>query len=102
MASLGGTVDFARVTQHLRQLFTQSNSATKEDIFPAMEDPSEQRPEDLSYEAWVAYHKKRKQTAGGANPSRPQSKNGKGKKNKTQGGGKEKNGFNRRTGERLR
>ena len=51
MASLGGTVDFARVTQHLRQLFNQPNSATKEDVFQVMEDPLEQNPEDLSYEA---------------------------------------------------
>ena len=80
MASLGGTVDFTHVKQHLRQLFNHPNSVTKEDISQAMEDPSEQRPEDLSYEAWVAYHKKRKQTAGGVNPSRPPSKKGKGKK----------------------
>ena len=60
MASLGGTVDFTHLKQHLRQLFNHPNSVTKEDIFQVMEDPSEQRPEDLSYEAWVAYHKKRK------------------------------------------
>ena len=99
MTSLGGTVDFARVTQHPRQLFNQSNSATREDISPVTEEPSEPRPEDLSYEAWVAYHQKRKQTAVAGTPSRPQSKGGKGKKTKTPKGGREKNGFNRRTGE---
>ena len=101
MASLGGSVDFARVTQHLRQLFTQP-AATKEDIFPVIEDLSGHPPEDLSYEAWVAYHQKRKSPTGGGNPSRSRSHKGKGKKTKTPKGGKERNGFNRRTGERNR
>lgn len=102
MTSLGGAVDFARVTQHLRQLFNQSNSATKEDIFPVTEEKSDQRPEDLSYDAWVAYHQRRKQSTAGGSASRSHSKAGKGKKPKTPKGGREKNGFNRRTGERNR
>ena len=101
VASLGGSVDFARVTQHLRQLFTQP-AATKEDIFPVMEEMSGTPPDDLSYEAWVAYHQKRKSPTGGGNPSRSRSNKGKGKKNKPPKGGKERNGFNRRTGERNR
>ena len=102
MASLGGTVVFARITQQLRQLFNQSNPATKEDISPVTEEPAESRPEDLSYEAWVSYHQKRKQKAVAGTPPRSQTKGGKGKKTKNPKGGSEKNGFNRRTGERNR
>ena len=102
MASLGGTVDFARITQQLRQLFNQSNPALKEDIFPVTEEPAESRPEDLSYEAWVSYQQKRKQKAVAGTPPRSQTKGGKGKKPKNPKGGSEKNGFNRRTGERNR
>ena len=59
MASLGGSVDFARMKQQLRQLFHRPNSATKEDIFPVTEEKPVSRGEDLSYEAWVAYRNKK-------------------------------------------
>ena len=102
MASLGGSVDFARTKQQLRQLFHQSNSVTNEDIFPATEEKTGLRGEDLSYEAWAAYRNKQKQSSGAGAALRPSSKGDNGKKSKSPKGGQEKNGFNRRTGERNR
>ena len=102
MASLGGSVDFSRMKQQLRQLFHQSNSATKDDVFSMAEETTASPGEDLSYEAWAAYRKKQKQPAGTGAAPRPSSKNGNGKKPKAPKGGQEKNGFNRRTGERNR
>ena len=55
MASLGGTVDFARTKQQFRQLFKEKEDmfpVTEEDIFPVMEEKPVSRGEDLSYEAW--------------------------------------------------
>ena len=87
MASLGGTADFAGMKQQLRQLFHQPNSVTKEDIFPATEEKSVSRGEDLSYEAWVAYRNKQKQSTGAVAASRSSSKSGTGKKPKPPNGG---------------
>ena len=88
--------------QQLRQLFHHPNSVTKEDIFSVAEEKPVSQDEDLSYEAWVAYRNKQKQPTGAGAASRPSSKNGNGKKPKVPKGGQEKNGFNRRTGERNR
>ena len=90
MASLGGSVDFSRMKQQLRQLFHHPNSVTKEDVFSVAEEQPVPQDEDLSYEAWVAYRKKQKQPAGTGAAPRPSSKNGNGKKPKAPKGGQEK------------
>ena len=90
MASLGGSVDFSRMKQQLRQLFHHPNSVTKEDIFSVAEEKPVSQDEDLSYEAWVAYRKKQKQSTGAGAASRPSSKSGNGKKSKSPKGGQEK------------
>ena len=90
MASLGGSVDFSRMKQQLRQLFHQSNSVTKEDVFSMAEETTASPGEDLSYEAWAAYRKNQKQNTGASAASRSSSKNGKGKKSKSPKGEQEK------------
>ena len=101
MASLGGSVEFNRMTKRLRQLFHSPNSLTKEDISPVIEEKSPPQGEDLSYEAWAAFRKQQKRNTGTSNSNRSSSKSA-GKKSKSQKGSQEKNGFNRRTGERNR
>ena len=64
MASLGGSVEFNRMTKQLRQLFRSPNSTTKEDISPAIEERSPPQGEDLSYEAPAAFRKQQKQRTG--------------------------------------
>ena len=62
MASIGCIMDFAKVSQQLRHLFQPKGTAKKEDALVASE-----APEDLSYEAWVAYKNsgKKKNPSGG-------------------------------------
>ena len=90
MASLGGSVGFARMKQQLRQLFHHPNSATKEDIFSVTEEKSVSRGKDLSYEAWVAYRNKQKQPTVAGAAFRPSSKSGRGKNSKSPRGVQEK------------
>ena len=99
MASLGGSVDFSRMKQQLRQLFHHPNSVTKEDISPVMEGKSVSRGEDLSYEAWAAFRNKQKQSPGAASASRSSSKGGAGKKSKSPKGAQEKMAVEVKTGE---
>ena len=102
MASLGGSVDFPRMKQQLRQLFHHPKSVTKEDVFSVAEELQAHSDEDLSYEAWLASRKQQKQPAGAGIVSRSPFKKGNGKKQKASKGGQELNGLNRRTGERNR
>ena len=95
-------MDFCRMKQQLRQLSHHPNSVTKGDIFSLTEEKSVSRGEDLSYEAWVAYRNKQKQPTGAVAASRSSSKGGTGEISKSLKGAQEKNGFNRRTGERDR
>ena len=64
MASLGGAVDYSRMSTQLRQLFHSQGGATKEDIFPVTENRSIPQGGDLSYEAWAAFRKQQKQSYG--------------------------------------
>ena len=90
MASMGGSVDFARMKQQLRQLRHQPNSVTKEDIFPAMEEKTVSRGEDLSYEAWAAYRNKQKQSSGAGAPPAPPPKVAMGRSPSPRKGGRKK------------
>ena len=101
MASMGGIVAFGRMTKQLRQLLQAPNAATKEDILQVSETSALLPGEDLSYEARLAYRKGNKQRSGAPSAPRASSKSA-GKKPKPQKGEQEKNGFNRRTGERNR
>ena len=99
MASMGGNVEFGRMSKQLRQLFQAPNAVTKEDISRVSE--ASVPEDDLSYEARLAYRKGNKQRPGAKQAPRSSSKFS-GKKYKPQEGEQEKNGFNRRTGERNR
>ena len=57
MASLGGQIDFARMSKQLRQLFQPSNAAAKEDVLRVTEESASPPGEDLSSEARLAYKK---------------------------------------------
>ena len=58
MASLGGNVEYGRMTKQLRQLFQSPNAVTKGDIFRVIEDRALQKEDDVSYEAWLAFRNK--------------------------------------------
>ena len=96
MASLGGQIDFARLSKQLRQLFQPTNSAAKEAILRVTTESTQPQIEDLSYEAWLAYKNGNQQRTGSKGIPRAPSKP------RTKKGGRGKKGCNRRIGERNR
>ena len=58
MASMGGNVEYVRMTKQLRQLFQAPNAVYKEDVLQVPEAPALMKGGDLSYEAWAASRKK--------------------------------------------
>ena len=96
IAAVQGSLDYPAIALQMRQILNPVGKHNKEDILSiAMEEPPLEDL-DLSYEAWVAYRKAGK----GKNPASTGPKKSKGKGNKSEE--LSRNGFNRRTGERLR
>ena len=93
MASLGGQIDFTRASKQLRQLFQPTNLA-------ATTEPPPPQTEDLSYEAWLAFKKAINNEPGVQVLPVPPTNPWGGSRPKK--GEQEKNGSNRRTGERNR
>ena len=81
VASMGGNVEFGRMSKQLRQLFQAPNAVTKEDILQISQTSKLVQEEDPSYEARLAPRKGNKQRSGTANAPRPPSKSA-GKKSK--------------------
>ena len=101
MASIGGNVEFGRLTKQLRQLSQAPNAVATEDILQVSEASALLPGGDLSYEARLAFRKGNKQRSGAPNAPRSSSKSA-GKKSKPRKGEQEKNGVNRRAGGRNR
>ena len=101
MANIAGNVEFSRVSEQLRYLFQAPNVVTTVDILHVTKAPASTPDDDLPYEARLAYRKGNKRRTGAKNAPRSSSKSS-GKKHKPKKGEQEKNGFNRRTGERNR
>ena len=102
MASVQGSLDsYPALAKQMRQILQPVGSAQKEDVLmhspTIMADNVGIDEEDLSYEAWVAYRKAGKGRMNSQQYARSKSK-GKGSKPHDQ----ERNGLNRRTGERNR
>ena len=83
MASMGGNVEFGRMTMQLRQLFQAPNAVSTGDILQVSDAPALMQGEDLSYEARLATRKGSKQQSGTTNASRSPSESA-GKKSKPQ------------------
>ena len=74
MASMAGNVDFVRAPNQLRQLFRAPNAVAKEDILHVTEESAQLAPDDLSYDAWLAYRKAGEQRTGEKGAARPSHK----------------------------
>ena len=102
MASVQGSLDsYPSLAKQMRQILQPVGSTLKEDVLmsapPIMADNVEIDDEDLSYDAWVAYRKAGRGRKNSQPGARPKQK-GKGRKMHEQ----ERNGINKRTGERNR
>ena len=102
MASVQGSLDsFLALAKQMRQILQPVGSTQKEDVLmtapPIMSDNVEVDDEDTSYDAWVAWRKAGKGRKDAQHGPRSKSR-GKGRKMHEP----ERNGINRRTGERNR
>merc|ERR1712016_405061 len=102
MASAQGSLDsYPALAKQMRQISQPAGSTQKEDVLMnsprIMADNVGVEDEDLSYDAWVAYRKAGKGRKNSQENARTRPK-GKGRKMHEQ----ERNGPNRRTGERNR